>query len=1114
LLTRALAGSSLAYQTVVTFATTSSLDLVGLFLTKVIDILTRPGNNTLQPVTQIIKIVKAVAESPDVRLITATQKTAMSLVFGKFFPLIHKILEQLGFHVNDGIVETPDDALQKLIPLLEAYCKCLQAFVQTFNAVRDPRAVGAVRGTPHAPFLLPEVWEMSDRRKAFDYLVSLIRSSVADSIGASAALKSVIQSVVLFDSNFQVTTGLYKLFCDMEAREEKVLKFLLLRHLDNLFLEFVSMSILRTAAEGHYFLRALAGQFCGENNEVDLTDLTPEDHQISNFLIGHIGSILILCFLLLSSPHKESRRVAFELLQRVSPIAAAYNDPFNVVPSARVNDYLKTHRNSLCALAFPPSPEELFELSTVFAKHMPFLTHRVFFEFLELFLNTDNFLQQNANLITALLNAVAPFARNTTFVGPIALPNDFDTPSSFTPFTLIRNLISRFSLLGKTSQLAWSRIFAEICHIEVNVVPLVQILVISGAEQANVDAVQTVCLYLVQSQAASVLQLLTQPLVFGSWFNTNVVEQSPHDWLKLSLRVLREVSQSNFTFLFPYLHVIFHFCLLFLNDDSHPNAVDVRILFDSVMSALLPQFRFPVKVRISFTTAEASTAIPIATLVSEIRERLEQVVPSAIHRWSQDALQWAVCCGNLTIASESALIYASVLNSPNYSDALPLIRAVDAVLKANDRNHRTEIFSYTRAALTALTSIVDVAVTQKTASLLLYVFDFAANFVNIVSVDLETARAAIRVLTVFITSQNLTEVERIAPRLLGIAKMLPNSFNDGSVLQFLTALIVHLPPATSQTLKVISLALLLPVFFAVVSAYHSVDPYSTFIEDNLVIQVFTAASEIGGAEFAGDSRYSEILINYFGNDETIRAQDPPDFLIKELAQEMWNSDSSELSLLGRFYAEMVKMDSNTVNSAIFTVVKIFILAVNDKPAICRIFADVICLAVRQIDRVAVELLGTFGKYAPPDIFTGPISTAPESTQIEEEVISVISRAVNEEIFGSRLPLLGQDSIVLQNRGCIIPMIPQFLPKSNELFVKVQFQPFFKQKEFWIALQSTLSNNLALQFKNPSAFDIYAHSQASSKTPEEQKVITSEIGCDAQLFILKDDELADFEKRLN
>jgi hypothetical protein len=52
-----------------------------------------------------------------------------------------------------------------------------------------------------------------------------------------------------------------------------------------------------------------------------------------------------------------------------------------------------------------------------------------------------------------------------------------------------------------------------------------------------------------------------------------------------------------------------------------------------------------------------------------------------------------------------------------------------------------------------------------------------------------------------------------------------------------------------------------------------------------------------------------------------------------------------LSLLGRFYAEMVKMDSSTVNSAIFTVANIFILAVNDKPAICRLFADVVCLAV-------------------------------------------------------------------------------------------------------------------------------------------------------------------------
>jgi hypothetical protein len=142
--------------------------------------------------------------------------------------------------------------------------------------------------------------------------------------------------------------------------------------------------------------------------------------------------------------------------------------------------------------------------------------------------------------------------------------------------------------------------FAETWRVRANIVPLAQILVISGPEQ-----VQTACLYLAQSHAAPVLQLLTQPLGFASWFNANVGQQWRHDWLKLSLIDLREVAQSTFRFPFPHIHVVLHFWLLFLSNEGDAHAVEVRMLFDSVMAALLPHFRHPTKARVFFASAEA-----------------------------------------------------------------------------------------------------------------------------------------------------------------------------------------------------------------------------------------------------------------------------------------------------------------------------------------------------------------------------------------------------------------------------------------------------------------------------------------------------------------------------
>jgi hypothetical protein len=202
--------------------------------------------------------------------------------------------------------------------------------------------------------------------------------------------------------------------------------------------------------------------------------------------------------------------------------------------------------------------------------------------------------------------------------------------------------------------------------------------------------------------------------------------QSPRNWLKLSLNVLREVAQSNCAFLFPYIHTIIHYCLLFLNDDS----IEIRMLFDAIMSSLAPKFEYPSNVRILFMSSETATPLPIATLVGEIRGKL---FPAVIPDWSRDALQCAACCGDLSVASKSCLIYASVLNSLSLRDAIPSIQAVDVILTTLSvqtvmQMHMTP---YVPGVFQALGSIVNRAAAQSAASLLFYVFDFASHFLNL-----------------------------------------------------------------------------------------------------------------------------------------------------------------------------------------------------------------------------------------------------------------------------------------------------------------------------------------------------------------------------------------------
>jgi hypothetical protein len=1101
-----LSDSSWAFTTLITIASGSTIELIGVILSKLVDFFGR--TYSLPQSNRLILLMRCIAQSPDLRLISATQSLAMRLLFKDFFPWCHASLLQHDYRVEE--MKCDAAVLARLVPFLQSYCKCVESFVQVFNTVRDPGTVGPLRGSPVPPWITLDCWSAIDCRCCLQNLVALVRSPVCDEIGAFPALESLLRSAVLFDKQYPITQPLYDLFCQMEAKNMKVLRNLLFHHHSDLFLEFVSMAILRPSAEGHYFFLALASQYDGDDQEFNLSPLANEDKEATSALLGVSGILVLLSFLLLAGAHKESRRVAYNLLRRISPIFGAWMDCKDLLPAAAINSYLEHHRGFYSA-AFPPTPEELFALSLVYAENMPFLTHRVFYELTKCFLDGSNLLKGDPHLITTLLNAVAPFARNANFSSHTAFPDDFHTPSSFTPYSLVQSLIARFALLNKTSHLAYARIFSEMCSKPENVFPLVQILVISSANQADVTAIQTICLYLVQTQAAPVLQLLTQPLTFGSWFNSNVMRQSPHNWLKLSLNVLREVAQSNFAFLFPYIHTIIHYCLLFLNDD----ALEVRLLFDAIMSSLAPKFEYPPNVRISFTSSETATAIPIATIVGEISGKL---FLAAIPAWSRDALQWAACCGDLSIASKSCLVYASVLNSLSLPDAMPLIRAVDVILTAPSSQSvmQAQVTPYIRGVLQALGSIVDRAAAQNATSLLFYVFDFASHFLSLASVDFETANAALQVLSLFLSTTNQTPAEQLAPRMLGIAKMLHGSFNEGSVLRFLTSVIVNLAPAVSQTLKVVALALLLPCFFAVVSAYHSVDPYSTFIEDNLVAQTFNAARAIANAEFAGDSRYSEILAQYFEDNAQALARDPPDVFIDELTREMWQSDSAELATLGRFYAEIARMGSGTVNCAIFSVSRSFVQTAPDKASVCRIFADVAQVAIASPEREARDFLGTFGVHSPSDLFDGAALTAQPPPPGEAAIIAATARAIHEATQCSHSALFANEPLVLQGAGCVIPMIPLFAQKDAAAGLRdARILPFVEQDAFWKEEKAAVAGSSGGRVERmpPTPFELYAHGQATTEAVQKAVELRQETGIQAQAFILKDDELGDFEMRV-
>jgi hypothetical protein len=389
--------------------------------------------------------------------------------------------------------------------------------------------------------------------------------------------------------------------------------------------------------------------------------------------------------------------------------------------------------------------------------------------------------------------------------------------------------------------------------------------------------------------------------------------------------------------------------------------------------------------------------------------------------------------------------------------------------------------------------------------------------------DVGVAIAALRVMTVFVTTMSVTTVDQIAPQLFGVARMLPQSFNEGTACRFLTSIIAKLPAATTASVKILALSLLLPLLYGVVSAYHSVDPFSIFVEDKLVLQVFEDTAALGAAEFGGDARYSEFMVKYFGNDaEFLQVFSPTEF-IDEFTNEMWQNDAADLRSLGGYYSEMCRAGVKPVNAAVFSVVRSFVITAPDKANACSIFGDVMAFAASASSKFGKDLLATFSSLAVPGGIFRDASVPPSYQAMDDaSLLRALQAAVSRHISVYQSAFVSDGDLTLQDRGCVVPMIPVIgnvskVAEAERLSLKgVKLQPFAQQQALWVAksqaAQATAHGGAAAP--DPTAFDMFAHTQSRVSEAQGLSLVNKLLVYEPSAFILRDDELGEYEVRLS
>ncbi|OHT00483.1 hypothetical protein TRFO_32794 [Tritrichomonas foetus] len=1149
------------FETLASVANSSCIELMPTFISKTITSLsTLSAESKNFSITCIIRfscLLRCVALAPDFALIAATQINDIKIIFTKFFDWYHKTFKSLGIKCDLNNLtlnyhnQVSEDQIDDLVSM---YSDCVRYFSRAFTCANNIGSTGAIRAHIQPSWLTnEEIWPIKSRRESFEYLICATNSNF-DRNKTLSALVSLIESVDIFDEQYPIKDKYYKYFLELESqyKDYRILYHLLLHH-PNIFNDILTSSIQVPINFGFYFFRAICENFPSNNNEINVDELSETDVEENEKVVDKSGYLIVSALLFIGSSHEGCRQCAFNLLKRVSPILCTFNNQKDITAAAEINAYLEKHRGELCVYSFAPTLEQCFELSAFIAKNMRFIIPKVFDAFFTFFAHIDNnsFTNIDDIYIPLLLNAIAPFFRQITLDSTCsAYPDDFKSKTDVRAIDVITSLFNFYPALLKTHLLYYSRIFGEIFFNSENVNPLSKLVVMLASNDPSYIAPSTtVLIYLVQKEPAIVLTILTQRLTFGHWFTdsigSKILTEKPYnilDWINLTLNVLKEVALANFSLLFPYIHYVIHFCLIFNNRmggavHSLLQAITHNFGIDQILTST----------HISFTSKTPNDSLSIKEIVYHCGDYLQRIFPLAISAWTTEALQWATSCGDLSIAHDSAVIYSFLLSEFRPCDSTFIISSLNEVLAEYSLNQKllantenvNELYSFIHGCIKMLGSNTKAASKVDAISSLSMVFNIASVFLEAVLDDEETANLALQVMLTFIDSKFQLTSDQLMPHLINVAKMLPVTFNEPNVAKFLISLIFNLPASTSQKIKVISLCLLLPIYYAGTCAYHSINPYSTFIQDDLVIDLFECADKLGKSEFAGDSRYSEIFIKYFENDQLeaesrlIDRKRPID-LINELTAEVWRSDSENIQELGIIFHSIVSIDvkdpssssaglsSKEIRSAIFAVVKSFIDTCPESKLLhLSSFSPIMSVAISDNGVSARDLISRLSEVTANSDIKSPIyQKLPQLEQLnQQDIIKELTAHIQEQ--SAFMPLLKEENIYFNDPTSQFKVLmiclkcEKHLEQQMEALNGVKFQPFDEQMKFWTAANQAIESKKKQNLEIPEAFDFYAQAMAMTPISRNTKNIALEKSYfEPQCFILRDEEFDAFEKRLN
>lgn len=1182
-----------SYNILASLANSLSIELLPSFIKKLsdfLDINIKNVNSTFETtsIDQIMrlgKIINCIVLSSDFELFAYAHMESISDMYQNFinwFMAVKKFI--------------PED---KKFEYVQCFLNCVCSFSDSVVLFKDNVNL---------------LWEFGLRQECFKFTLSLLNSP--QSIMAKNTLLKMISSFPIFNDKYKIDEEIYKALIDIEIEDPNAnaLCSILIHH-PSLLNYYFSKSIDSPIQDSFYYFRAISQYFNYNFRDYNLPDINKKVSDVVHLS----GKLILTSLILIRTPHDQCRKSAFSLLKCILPILCTADNKGNIENAGNINNYLNQHIKELSIYGIPPSDQQVFELAKCIAENIPSIVSNVFESFFAFFDPEKNdFLiikqvdNENGNIdvpntgtdltviltsyYSFLLNAVSPFARLLTFKqGKPVYPRGYiNTAKNGLQF--INDLINIYVHLSKSDIPFYINILYEACHNQDNIQILAKLLVMNAnslntASNPNLFTVtSTFLFYLIQKvDSAEFLSFLVDHLSFEFWFaNTygskKILTKNPYnllDWFDLTLNVIREVALADFSRLFPYIHRIIHYCLIFNNYNEKTNLA-LSSMLPIIFKNLGVNVSIPEDVKIGFYGRTSPGHVSISFIVKKIVEPLGKLFPASIKSWKDDARQWAANCGDLILAGNSAVIYSylKVNNGNNYkqqyNDNYIIIQSILDIIKDFNFNYATEHFdeyirnhliNYFYGVLKMIHSNINFTQNEKLddkwETMLNLILDISTTILCISDVNIYLSRLALEIIKSIIVYnpkliKNFFKVpdeyynalkeheykealdeyyenkytDMLDSNLQPFSRLMVNSFNETRLVQVFAKIIEK--DSKESKLKNIFLGFLLMHYYAAASAYYFVNPYLTFVNDNLITMLNKIAEEFKNSDL--DENYRQIFEKFFpertnGDVKFASKTKPIDFIL-EMAHEIWKADC--VANIMKFYIQIInttylfnhkKDDDQSQDSGIiirdiiFEVTKAFIerCPEDKKEQIPAIFNKIISFAIFENTKAAMDLLATNSKvfYEPKyedDTFLSIIEI-PQNEKSEDS-----QNSKSKDIFVSfsiiKNKIVDRKGRKEEKTLMIFPMFVNHLSERIKEISEFKCPLYEEQAKFWDEIQKERLYPDAIVLDMFQPLELFAHARAETPIQKStDELFASKEFFDPESFIIKNDEFEDYEKRL-